>query len=178
MKWITILALLFSGSLYAETDQTNYQEKKTWFFAADFTYDALPFSSRSELHGHFKFGKKFLPQHTIELGARTPTLAPKFLIKYSYDFIAIDKWTFGASASLLLGLKVFEWCEGNAEACFGVSLNFFVERFVTENASVLLRAGISPAAEGKLTSLSDMNFSNLMGDERFTIGLGGRYYFY
>ena len=43
MKWITILALLFSGSLYAETDQTNYQEKKTWFFAADFTYDALPY---------------------------------------------------------------------------------------------------------------------------------------
>lgn len=95
--------------MYAETNsKKDYQEKKIGFFAVDFTYDLCLYSKFTEPHGHFKYGKKIFTCHTMELGAKTPVLAPILIAKYSYDFYKIDKWILGVSASLLLGLKFFE----------------------------------------------------------------------
>ena len=177
---------LFSGDLYGEADSVNYQKKRSHFFSVDFTYDIFgKYARQSELHGHFKYGVKLAPRHTVEIGAKTPILAPIFITKYSYDLIKRDNWIFGVSASVLLGLNYYEddiRCGEDSSMCFGVSVNFFAERLILENMSILVRVGIGPPAEGRLTPLSNLNLSTFMGaeekDETFFIGLGGRYYFH
>ena len=183
-KHLTIILwlFLFSSDLYGEADSVNYQKKRSHFFAVGFIYDTFPYSRYSEFHGHFKYGTEIIPRHTIEIGARTPTLAPKFIMKYSYDLVKKNKWIFGISASVLLGLNYDNdvWCgeDSSIFMCFGASVNFFVERLISENISILVRAGIGPPTEGRLTSLSNLNLSTLMGEETFSIGLGGRYHFH
>ena len=167
----------------SDRDKTEESHKKrTGFFAVDFINEFnLTVTKLFQYHDSsldLKFGGQLMPQHTAELGIRLSSLASSaVLLKYNYDFISEENWSWipGVSGTVLLGVTPYVVDASSTRPkprylTYGGNVEVFLRKFVSKNVSAVIRLGVSH----ELIAVVGPDFSDF--DVSAYVSVGVRWY--